>query len=347
MGKFVAALLTGAVLMLGTTSVVRAEGKVVGVSWSNFQEERWKTDEAAIKAAIAAAGGKYISADAQSSAQKQLADIESLIAQGANALIVLAQDSSAIAPAVQKAVDEGIPVVGYDRLIENPNAFYITFDNKEVGRMQARAVFAAKPSGNYAFIKGSSADPNADFLFSGQMEVLKDALNAGKIKNVGEAYTDGWLPANAQKNMEQILTKSNNKVDAVVASNDGTAGGAIAALAAQGLAGSVPVSGQDGDHAALNRIALGTQTVSVWKDARELGKKAAQVAIVLAGGAKMGDVPGVMKFSGGPKKVEMNSLFLAPVPITKDNLGVVIDAGWIKKDEVCQGVKPGTLKVCG
>jgi D-xylose transport system substrate-binding protein len=347
MGKFVTALLAGAVLMLAASDIANAAGKVVGVSWSNFQEERWKTDEAAIKAAIAAAGGKYISADAQSSAQKQLADIESLIAQGANALIVLAQDSSAIAPAVQKAVDEGIPVVGYDRLIENANAFYITFDNKEVGRMQARAVFAAKPVGNYAFIKGSSADPNADFLFSGQIEVLKDALAAGKIKNVGEAYTDGWLPANAQKNMEQILTRTNNKVDAVVASNDGTAGGAIAALAAQGMAGSVPVSGQDGDHAALNRIALGTQTVSVWKDARELGKKAAQVALLLAGGAKMAEVPGVAKFSGGPKKVEMNSLFLAPVPITRDNLGVVIDAGWIKKDEVCQGVKPGTVKVCG
>jgi D-xylose transport system substrate-binding protein len=348
MRKFAAAFLAGAVLMLGLTGLAQAQGKkVVGVSWSNFQEERWKTDEAAIKAAISAAGGKYISADAQSSAQKQLADIESLIAQGANALIVLAQDSSAIAPAVQKAVDEGIPVVGYDRLIENPNAFYITFDNKEVGRMQARAVLAAKPSGNYAFIKGSSADPNADFLFSGQMEVLKDALAAGKIKNAGEAYTDGWLPANAQKNMEQILTKANNKVDAVVASNDGTAGGAIAALAAQGLAGSVPVSGQDGDHAALNRIALGTQTVSVWKDARELGKKAAQIAILLAGGAKMGEVPGAVKFAGGPKKVQMNSLFLTPIPVTKDNLDVVIEAGWIKRDEVCQGVKPGTVKVCG
>jgi D-xylose transport system substrate-binding protein len=179
------------------------------------------------------------------------------------------------------------------------------------------------------------------------MEVLKDALAAGKIKNAGEAYTDGWLPANAQKNMEQILTKANNKVDAVVASNDGTAGGAIAALAAQGLAGSVPVSGQDGDHAALNRIALGTQTVSVWKDARELGKKAAQIALLLAGGAKMGEVPGAVKFSGGPKKVEMNSLFLNPIPITKDNLDVVIEAGWIKKEEVCQGVKPGTIKVCG
>jgi D-xylose transport system substrate-binding protein len=347
MRNFAANVLAAAIVSLAFVGHAGAQGKTVGVSWSNFQEERWKTDEAAIKAAIAAAGGKYISADAQSSAQKQLADVESLIAQGANALIVLAQDSSAIAPAVQKAVDEGIPVVGYDRLIENPNAFYITFDNKEVGRMQARAVFAAKPSGNYAFIKGSSADPNADFLFSGQMEVLKDALAAGKIENVGEAYTDGWLPANAQKNMEQILTKANNKVDAVVASNDGTAGGAIAALAAQGLAGSVPVSGQDGDHAALNRIALGTQTVSVWKDARELGKKAAQIALLLAQGTKMGEVPGAMKFSGGPKKVEMNSLFLTPVPITKDNLDVVIEAGWIKKDEVCQGVKPGTIKVCG
>ena len=124
------------------------------------------------------------------------------------------------------------------------------------------------------------------------MEVLKAAIDAGKIKNVGEAYTDGWKPANAQKNMEQILTKNNNKVDAVVAANDGIAGGVVAALAAQGMAGSVPVSGQDGDHAALNRIALGTQTVSVWKDARELGKKAAEVAALLADGKKMTDVPG-------------------------------------------------------
>ncbi|MDN5927789.1 MAG: D-xylose ABC transporter substrate-binding protein [Hyphomicrobiales bacterium] len=347
MGKFTAALLAGAAIAFSFAPLAHAKDKIIGVSWSNFQEERWKTDEAAIKKQLEADGDKYISADAQSSAEKQLSDVESLIAQGANALIVLAQDSSAIGPAIQKATDEGIPVVGYDRLIENPNAFYLTFDNKEVGRMQARAVLAVKPEGNYVFIKGSSADPNADFLFSGQMEVLKDAMDSGKIKKVGEAYTDGWLPANAQKNMEQFLTTNNNKVDAVVASNDGTAGGAIAALAAQGLAGSVPVSGQDGDHAALNRIALGTQTVSVWKDARELGKKAAEIASMLADGKKMTEIPGVQKFDGGPKHVEMNSIFLKPLPITKDNLDVVIDAGWIKKDEVCQGVKAGTVKVCG
>ena len=346
-GKSAFVLLAGAALSLCYLSTAQARGKVVGVSWSNFQEERWKTDEAAIKAAVAAAGGKYISADAQSSAQKQLTDIESLIAQGANVLIVLAQDASAIGPAVQAAIDEGIPVVGYDRLIENPRAFYITFDNKEVGRMQARAVLAVKPRGNYAFIKGASADPNADFLFAGQLEVLKDSISSGGIKNVGEAYTDGWLPANAQRNMEQILTKNNNNVDAVVASNDGTAGGAIAALAAQGLAGSVPVSGQDGDHAALNRIALGAQTVSVWKDARALGKKAVEIALLLADGKSIRDIPGVTQFNGGPKHVEMNSLFLTPIPITRENLDVVIDAGWIRNDAICQGVKLGAVRVCG
>ncbi|HEV2896677.1 MAG TPA: D-xylose ABC transporter substrate-binding protein [Pseudaminobacter sp.] len=346
MKKFATAILAGVAMTVSLAAVAEAKDKIIGVSWSNFQEERWKTDEAAIKAALEAAGDKYISADAQSNPGKQLTDVESLIGQGANALIILAQDSSAIAPAVEKAVAEGIPVVGYDRLIENKDAFYLTFDNKEVGRLQAKGVFAVKPEGNYVFIKGSGSDPNADFLFAGQMEVLKEAIDAGKIKNVGEAYTDGWLPANAQKNMEQFLTANDNKIDAVVASNDGTAGGAIAALSAQGLAGAVPVSGQDGDHAALNRIALGTQTVSVWKDSRELGKAAAEIASQLADGTAMDAIPNVVKFNGGPAGVEMNSVFLTPIAITKDNLNVVIDAGWVSKDVVCQGVAAGTAPAC-
>ena len=350
--KFLKLALAGAVfsMAVGASAFAQdaaAKGKTVGVSWSNFQEERWKTDEAAIKKALEAAGAKYISADAQSSASKQLTDVESLISQGADALIVLAQDTDAINPAIENAVNNGIPVVGYDRLIENPAAFYITFDNKEVGRIQAQEVMKVQPEGNYAFIKGSSTDPNADFLFSGQMEVLKDAIDSGKIKNVGEAYTDGWLPANAQQNMEQILTANDNKVDAVVASNDGTAGGAIAALDAQGLAGTVPVSGQDADFAALNRIARGTQTVSVWKDSRELGKQAANIALKLADGMKMSEIDGVEEFSGGPKGTKMESIFLKPQAITKDNLQIIIDADWVSKDVVCQGVKPGSVPACG
>ena len=327
-----------------TTSAF-AEGKKIGVSWSNFQEERWKTDEAAMKAAIEANGDEYVSADAQASASKQLTDVESLISQGVDALIILSVDKDAIGPAIDKAANEGIPVVGYDRLIEDERAYYLTFDNKEVGRLQAQAVLAAKPEGNYAFVKGDKGDPNADFLFEGIMEVLKPAMDEGKIKNVGETYTDGWKPDNAQKNMEQILTANNNKVDAVVSQNDGMAGGVIAALEAQGLAGSVPVSGQDGDHAALNRVAKGTQTVSVFKDARDLGKAAGEIAAALADGKQMSEIEGTEEFSGGAKGVKMNARFLKPVPITQDNLGVVIDAGWIPKDKACAGAAD-TVEAC-
>ncbi|WP_430511028.1 D-xylose ABC transporter substrate-binding protein [Pannonibacter phragmitetus] len=335
------AMIFAGALMSATalTAAAQAQEVVVGVSWSNFQEERWKTDEGAIKAALEAAGAKYISADAQSSSAKQLSDIEALIAQGATALVILAQDAQAIGPAVQAAADEGIPVVAYDRLIEDPRAFYLTFDNVEVGRMQAREVLKAAPEGNYVMIKGSSTDPNADFLRGGQQEVLQPAIDSGKIKIVGEAYTDGWLPANAQRNMEQILTANDNKVNAVVASNDGTAGGAVAALAAQGMEG-IPVSGQDGDHAALNRIAKGTQTVSVWKDSRELGKTAAEIAVALAKGGTLDGVEGAGKWTS-PGGAEMTARFLTPIAITKDNLNVVVDAGWITKDALCQGVSGG------
>ncbi|HEU4895881.1 MAG TPA: D-xylose ABC transporter substrate-binding protein [Acidimicrobiia bacterium] len=320
---------------------------VVGVSWNNYNEERWaRWDEPAIQAALDAAGATYISSDAGSSAEQQLADVENLISQGADALIILAQDGTAILPAVQSALDQGIPVIAYDRLIENPGALYITFDNVEVGRMQARAIFEAVPEGNYVFIKGNQADANADFLRGGQQEVLQEAIDSGAIVNVGEEYTDNWDPAVAQTNMEQILTQNNNEVDAVVASNDGTAGGVVAALDAVGLAGSVPVSGQDGDGAALNRIALGTQTVSVWKDARELGTAAGEAAVALAGGAAIGDVAGVVQFDS-PGGNSMTSILLTPIPITQDNLDVVVDAEWITVDALCQGVEPGSVEVCG
>ncbi len=328
-----------AVVGFNSAALADAHGVTVGVSWSNFQEERWKTDEAAIKAALEAAGATYVSADAQSSSAKQLSDVESLIAQGADALIILAQDASAIGPAVEAAANEGIPVVAYDRLIEDSRAFYLTFDNVEVGRMQARAVLAAQPEGNYVMIKGSPTDPNADFLRGGQQEVLQAAIDSGAISIVDEAYTDGWLPANAQRNMEQILTANDNNVDAVVASNDGTAGGVVAALTAQGMEG-IPVSGQDGDHAALNRVASGTQTVSVWKDARDLGYAAGQVAVAMASGAPMSTVIGSEEWTS-PGGTAMTSLFLAPVPITADNLSVVTDAGWITVEALCQGVNNG------
>lgn len=329
-----------------TTGAGGGEDITVGVSWNNYNEERWALwDEPAIQEALDAAGASYISTDAGSSAEQQLADVEQLITDGADALIILAQDGTAILPAVQSALDQGIPVIGYDRLIENPEALYITFDNVQVGVLQAEVIYEMVPTGNYVIIKGNQADPNADFLRAGYEQVIGEAVSAGDITIVGESYTDNWDPAVAQTNMEQFLTQANNDVQAVLSENDGMAGGVVAALDAQGLAGEVPVSGQDGDLAALNRVAQGTQSVSVWKDARELGTAAGEAAVQLAQGATLGDVTGVVDFES-PGGNSMTSILLTPIPITQDNLDVVIDAGWITVDEACQNVEAGSVEVC-
>lgn len=313
---------------------------VVGVSWNNYQEERWaKWDEPALKAAIEAGGGTYISNDAKSSSETQLSNIENLITQGANVVVVLAQDGTAVKPAVTSALDQGVPVIAYDRLIEDPGALYITFDNVLVGKMEAEAVLEVVDSGNFVIIKGNSADANADFLREGYVQagIPPVGENSDTITIVGETYTDNWDPSIAQTSMEQFLAANNNDVDAVLSENDGMAGGVVAALEAQGLAGDVPVSGQDGDQSALNRVALGTQTVSVWKDARELGKAAGEAAVQLCGDPDISKVTGTQTFDS-PGGNAMTSILLEPIPIKQDNLNVVVDAGWITKDALCQGV---------
>ena len=347
MKKFAGALLASAVFALALGGSALAKDKTIAVSWKTFQEERWKTDEAAIKAVVEAAGDKYISTDAQGSAQKQAADIEGLISQKVDVILIVAFDSDAILPSIKAISDAGIKSIAYDVQFEDPSALYVTFDNVGVGRLMAKTMLEkGKSEGNFAFIKGDKGDPNATFLFEGIMEVLKENIDAGKIKNVCETFTDGWKPDGAQKNMEQCLTQNDNKIDAVVSENDGMAGGVVAALEAQGLAGSVPVTGQDGDKAALNRVALGTQLVSIWKDSRALGKVAGEAAVALADGTAIDALPNVQKFKEGKKGIEMNSILLAPNPITKDNLGDVISAGWITKEEACAGVAAGSVAAC-
>lgn len=346
--RFLPVVLGAAMLASALPGAIHAQPAscVVGVSWNNFQEERWgRWDEPAIKDALAAAGATYVSNDAKSSAETQASNVENLISQGAQVLIVLAQDGTAIRPSVASAAAQGIPVIAYDRLIEDPQTLYISFDNVEVGRIQARAISAAVPQGNYAIIKGNKADANADFLRSGYQDVIGNAINSGAIKVVGEQYTDNWDPSKAQTNMEQILTQTENKVDAVLSENDGMAGGVVAALAAQGLAGRVPVSGQDGDAPALNRVALGLQTVDVWKDSRLLGKAAGEAAVAMCGGATRTDAAQGGKFHT-PGGLDLDSILLAPQAINVSNLNVVLDAGWISTAALCQGVPQGSVAVC-
>jgi D-xylose transport system substrate-binding protein len=323
-----------------------ASGCKVGMSWFTFQEERYGLrDEPALKAAIAAGGGEYIGNDAKNSAETQAANVEALIAAGINVLVVDAFDSEAIKPSVAAAEAAGIPVIAYDRLIEDPNVLYLTHDNVEVGRMMAREIMKVVPKGAYAIIKGDKANPNSIFVSDGFNEIIGPAVTAGDITIGGEQFTDSWKPDVAQTNMEQILSAKNNKINAVLSENDGMAGGVVAALAAQGLDGKVAVSGQDGDAAGLNRVALGTQTIDVWKNSSELGTAAGQAAIQLCKDKDVLKVAGTSPYKT-PGGNTVSSILLKPIPITKDNLNVVLDAKWIDAATLCKGVKPGSVPAC-
>src|SRR5262245_61968068 len=273
-----------------------AAGCTVGVSWNNFQQPRWAAhDKPNIQKTVEAQGGKYIDADANLSNEQQATDIDTMISKGAKVLIVLAQDTKAVLPSIAKAKAAGVPVIAYDRLIEDPSALYITFDNVGVGKAEADAVIKKVPKGNYVLIKGDPGDPNAKtFLPQGWDQAgLKDKVASGDIKIIGPAdgtYTDAWKTEKAQANMEAIIDSAvaaNSKIDAILAENDSTALGVVGALTSKNY-GYPPLSGQDGDTANLNNVAQGKQYVDIWKNANELGKVAGAAALALCqSGAKM------------------------------------------------------------
>ena len=292
-------------------------------------------------------------------AEQQLTDVDTLISQGAKVLVLLAQDTTVVGPALQKAKDAGIPVIAYDRLIEDPSVLYITFDNVGVGKAEADAIIAKVPKGNYVLIKGNEGDPNAKtFLPQGWDQAgLKDKVASGDIKLLNGpdgTYTDAWKTEKAQANMEAIIDKAvadGTKIDAVLAENDSTALGVAAALEGKQY-GFPPLSGQDGDPANLNNVALGKQYVDIWKNSNELGKAAGQAALALCKDPDFSKIavnvdPSVAPAAGNspadfttPGGKTVKSIILKPTPITADKLGQVFDAGWYAtKDQVCKGVK--------
>jgi D-xylose transport system substrate-binding protein len=342
----------------------------VGVSWNNFQQPRWAAaDEPNIKNVVEDAGGTYVRADANLSTEQQLTDVDTLISNGADVLILLAQDQNAILPALQKAKDEGIPVIAYDRLIEDPDILYITFNNVGVGEAEAAAILEEVPEGNYVLIKGDPGDPNAStFLPQGWDNAgLADKVASGDITLLNGpdgTFTDAWDTATAQANMEAIIDAANadgETIDAILAENDSTALGVVAALEAKNY-GFPPLSGQDGDPTNLNYVALGKQFVDVWKNANELGKAAGQAALALCNGTAMSDITidiasSVAPLDGNspidfdtPGGNTVKSLILQPTPITAENLSDVIDAGWwATKENICKDVTasdPGA-EACG
>jgi D-xylose transport system substrate-binding protein len=281
--------------------------------------------------------------------------------------VLLAQDGKAILPALQKAKDAKIPVIAYDRLIEDPYVLYITFDNVAVGKAEAEAIIAKVPKGSYVLIKGDPGDANAKtFLPMGWDQAgLKDKVTSGDIKIIGPAdgtYTAGWKTQGAQANMEAIIDQANaagQKIDAVLAENDSTALGVAAALSGKSYSPYPAVSGQDGDPANLNNLALGKQYVDIWKNSNELGKAAGQAALALCKDKDNGKVTISVDASVAPAAGNtatdfktpggntLKSIILKPTPLLQADIGKVITAGWYAtKDQICKGADASVVTAC-
>ena len=353
MASAVAIVSTGFV----TASVTVAQDSTcsVGFSGNNFEQPRWAANDLPnMEKTVTDAGGTFQFFDARLDSAQQQTDVETIINGGADVLVLLAQNQDAAIAAIETANNAGVPVIAYDRLIEDPGVLYITFDNVGVGKAEADAVLGAVPSGNYVLIKGDPGDANAStFLPMGWDQAgLQDKIDASEITILADQFTDGWKTETAQNNMEAIIdaaAANGDTIDAILAENDSTALGVVGALQAKGL-DPVPLSGQDGDTGNLQNVAAGWQYVDVWKDSNQLGKVAGAAALQLCAGVAMGDITipdglipdSVVPTAGTqagdfetPAGNVVKSIILQPTPITQDNLNLVVDGGWITKDVLC------------
>jgi D-xylose transport system substrate-binding protein len=311
----------------------QAAGVKIGLSLPTQREERWVKDKVSMEAEAKKLGVDLRVQVTDNDAGKQVAQCENLISQGIKVLILAPHDASSASVIIDKAAKAGIKVISYDRLVTDSalDYYYLSFDNVKVGELQGEFITKKVPKGNYLVLAGSPTDNNAKLFREGAMKYIKPLADKGDIKIVMDQFVKDWQPSEAQKLCEQALTGAQNKIDAVLAPNDGTAGGCIQALAAQGLSGKVPITGQDAELAAAIRIVQGTQSMTIFKDTRELGKKAVSMAVDLANGKAI-DTQGKTVNNG---KKDVPSVLLTPFIVTKDNLDkVLISSGYLTKEKV-------------
>lgn len=303
----------------------------IGFSMDTLEEERWPRDRDLFKEAVESLGAEVVIREAKGDDTLQIVQAETLISEGVDLLVIVPHNAEAVATIVNKAHSAGIKVISYDRLVKNSSVdLYLSFDNELVGELQAQAITKVVPKGKYVYIGGANTDNNAHLFKKGVFNVLQPFIDRGDIQIVYDQWTENWTPENARANMEAALEINNNEIDAVIAANDATAGGVIKALEAQGLAGEIPVAGQDADLAAAQRIVQGTQTMTIYKPIKTLAYEAARAAIKMAEGET---VTSNRKINNG--KLEIPSLLLAPIAVDKSNIDATIIAdGFHQRDEV-------------
>src|ERR1700756_4504581 len=324
LSSLVCAAMAAGLTMIAPLAHASKDKPEIGFCIDDLRVERWSRDRDYFVAAATKLGAKVSVQSADASEARQISQIENLISRGVDVIVIVPFNSKTLGNVVAEARKAGIKVVSYDRLILDADVdAYISFDNEKVGELQAQGVFNAQPKGNYFLLGGAPTDNNAKMLRQGQLKVLQPAIDRGDIKVVGQQWVPEWSASTALRIMEDALTANSNKIDAVVASNDGTAGGAIQALAAQHPAGKVPVSGQDADLAAVKRVIAGTQTMTVYKPLKLIAGEAAKLSVALVKGEKPAFKA---QYDNGKKKVD--TVLLQPTLLTKSNVDVVVKDGF-------------------
>jgi D-xylose transport system substrate-binding protein len=320
--------------------VARPDGKVlIGLSMDTLKEARWQVDRDLFVRRAAALGAEVLVQSANSDDVQQIKDVETLITRKVGVLVIIPHNGAAMAKAVAMAREAGIPVIAYDRLISNCDLdLYVTFDNVRVGELQAQYLVDNLPGGKGRIIRiyGSKTDHNAVLFKEGQDNILRPLIARGDIQVMHEDWAEDWKLENAKKIVNAAISKAGGRFDAqaILASNDGTAGGAIQSLMEEGLAGKLLVTGQDAELVACQRIAQGTQSMTIYKPIRLLAGRAAELAVRLATGK-----PVVARAELDNGRSRVPSVFLDVVSVTRDNLlASVIQDGFQSYDDVYRGI---------
>jgi D-xylose transport system substrate-binding protein len=303
----------------------------IGFSMDTLKEERWQRDKQLVEQRAKELGAVLDVQVANGDDAVQTKQCDNMLIKGVDVLIVAPHNGEIAASIVENAHAKGVPVIAYDRLIRNSDVdLYVSHQVERMGEMQAEYALQHVPKGNYVLIGGSPTDYNAILLRNGQMKVLQPAIDRGDVKIISSQFAKEWRADEALRITEDALTKTGKKIDAIVASNDGTAGGAISALDAVGLAGKVLVTGQDAQKDAVQRIARGTQTMTIYKQIQPLAFSAVDAAVKLA---RKQPVETTDTINNGKKDVP--AILHAPIAVDKANLdATIIKDGYHKREDI-------------
>ena len=315
------------------------DGRVtIGRSLDTLKEARWQADRDLFVRRAGELGADVVVLAANGDDTAQIGDVEKLLTRGIDVLVIVPHDGKAMAKAVRMAHEAGVPVIAYDRIVRDADLdLYVSFDNLRVGELQARYLVDHLPTrgkGRIVRIYGAPTDNNAALFKEGQDRVLKPLIERGDIEVVHEDWAEEWKPENAKRILNAAITARGAHFDAVLASNDGTAGGAVQALLEEGLAGRVLVTGQDAEIVALQRIAAGTQAMTIYKPLSTLARGAAEVAVKVA---RRQVVVATQAVDNGA--IAVPSALFEVVTVTRDNLlDTVIKDGFASYDDVFRGL---------